>query len=78
MEDSLGSGSIQGPAELQRDVLYQVARDLDLADIRRMPLWRDVVVLKDACGVEEMHERCHRFTRLLGGVCDSIPSCGVA
>lgn len=43
--------------EFHPNILQEVAGDLDVADVCRMPLRADVVVLQDASHVEEVHER---------------------
>ena len=54
--------------KLYLHILLQMARDLHLSDIRRVPLRRDVVVLQDTSRVEVVHVFFLRAVRLRGVV----------
>ena len=45
-------GKLEFPPELNPDVLNQGEGDFDLVNVSGMPLGRDVIVLKNACGIE--------------------------
>lgn len=55
-----------------------MAGNLDLPDIRGVPLWRDIVVLQDAGCVEEVHKWLGWFACGRCRVGDGIPSDRVA
>lgn len=57
----LGTGSHHLPPERQLDELRQVAGHLDGANVGRVPLRADVVVLQDALGAEVVHEGVARL-----------------
>lgn len=44
------------PAELDFDPLHEMARDLDVAHVGRMPLRRNIILLKNTCRVEVMNK----------------------
>lgn len=51
-----GSCGSKFPSEFELGPLHQVAGDFDVADVGRVLLRVDVVVLEDALGVEVIHE----------------------
>ena len=52
----LWSRSLERPAKVLADVLFEVRRNLDMTHIRWMIQWSDIIVLQYSSRVEQMHE----------------------
>jgi hypothetical protein len=75
--ENLRPSSIQDPIKLHLDVLNQVARDLDMPSIGRVPLWPDIIMLHQTGSVEVMNEWGRCLVRWICCVVDWIVEDGV-
>jgi hypothetical protein len=75
--ENLWPSSVQIPIKLHSDVLNQVARDLDVPSISRVPLRPDIVMLHQPSSVEVMDEWSRCLVRWVCCVLNRIVENGV-